>query len=349
MPILFDITYQSSPIAIFGALYYRHVLPDGTLSSWTYASTYGPFPINTSNGTVTTHTLNDVTGNPPEFFPGTVYQFYIDQQCSNGNVEPSTPSDDIWMPACPSFSVLIDLNTSTGVYDLVVTLSDVAGPGTAMNPLLYSITNYNFTVYEMLNTGPVNIGTVTVPYTDIVAALPTTSYNITIQSGDLVNPIVSGITYLIQMSIDITTSTGTEIYECDNAVTVFAPECDTYKITTGKIWAVEYVDCNGQVRKFAGNASVPPFYLCAKLTPKGYWCSGGIQKAPITSTLGIIHQIGSCIPSGTTGNYSIDSGAVVECAPGPGCDSTYNQPYPQNIQNQITLATWNGVIIPPVC
>lgn len=352
MPILFDISYQSSPLAIFGALYYRHILPDGTFSTpWTYASTYGPFVINTSGGTVTNHTLTNVAGNPPEFLPGTVYQFYIDQQCSNGVVEPSDVSDDAWVSACPEFTVSLttDYDDNASSYALLVTLYDVAGPGLPMNPLAYSIANYNFTVYELLNTGPVNIGTTVIPYTNIVAALPTNQYTFIITSSDLVNPIVGGVTYLINMSIDITTSTGLQTYECENAVTVIASECDTYKIYTGKTWAVEYLDCNGQTRKFAGTSSVPPFYICAKQIPKGYWCSGGTQKAPVTTAGGVIHQIGSCVPTGTGSNYTLDQGAVIECAPGPGCDTAYNVPYPTNIQNQITIATWNSVVTSPTC
>ncbi len=349
MPVLFDITYQSSPYAIFGGLYYRHVLPDGTYSTWTFASTYGPFVINTSGGTVTTHTLNDVVGNPPEFFPGTTYQFYIDQQCSNNVVEPSPISDDIWIPACPEFiaNLTVDYDDNASSYAIQISLYDPAGPGAPMNPLAYSIANYNFTVYELLNTGPVNIGTITVPYSNIEAILPATQYTLLITSGDLVNPIVAGITYQINMSIDLTTSTQIETYECPNAVNLLVSECDTFKITTGKTWAIEYLDCNGQVRKFAGTAPVPPFYICAKQIPKGYWCLNGVQKAPVNTTGGVIHAIGSCISTAITG--ILDQGAVITCAPGPGCDSAYNQPYPTNIQNQITLNTWNTVITSVQC
>jgi hypothetical protein len=340
MAIKFDITFQSSPYAILGALYYRHVLPDGTFSPWVLNTTLGPFVINTVGGTVTTHTLNDVMGVSPDFLPATAYQFYIDQQCSNNVVEPSDPVGDYYVEGCPDFTVVPNLEYPLSSYDFLVTIYDLSGAGFPMTPNSYSISNYYFTVYEVLPAGISNIGTITVPYTDVVSNLPATSYSFNITSGDLVNPIVAGILYEVQMSIEITTSTGTIIYECPNRIKVLVSECDTYKIYTGKQWALEYVDCNGIVRKISGSAAVTPFYICAKQIPKGYWCSSGVQKAPVSGGGATIHSIGSCVSSGSGSSYSISDGAVVECPPGPGCDTAFNTPFPTNIQSQIGMSAW---------
>jgi len=348
MAIKFDITFNCSPYATQGMLYYRHILPNGSYSPWVLDTTSGLFIINTMGGTVTTHTLYDVAGVSPDFLPATVYEFYIEQLCSNGETEPSDPSTDVYVEGCPDFTVVMDnsFNPQQASYDLVVTLYDLAGAGFPMNPNAYSVFSYLFTVYETTPTGLLDIGTAVVNYADILAVLPTNSYTFHIQSSDLINPIVGGVLYEVQLSMELVTSTGAYItYECPNRVKVFISECDTYKVYTGKSWVIQYTDCNSQVRKIGGSASMDPFYICAKSIPLGYWCLNGVQKAPVNTSGGVIHQIGQCVATGSGGTYTIDQGAVIECSPGPGCDPAYLVPFPTNIQNQIPPSQWTTAAV----
>lgn len=328
MAIKFDINYICSPLAVLGELYYRHVLPDGTYSPWVFNTTVGTFSINTAGGTVTNQLINDVYGNPPEFFPATTYQFFIRQTCSDEVTVDSPISGDIWVEQCPYYTVSVQWNPDTSSYDFIVSLYDFSGTS-FLDPDEYSIINYSFAVYQITG-GPTYLGTYVVPYTDIQAALPLTNYTFPITSADLVdyqNPGQVPVEYQIVMSLEIATSTGTETFSCPPVSDIIVGECDTYAIYTGENWALEWEDCNGFVHKIGNKTPAGRvFYICARQVPKGYACvptgiAGVTQAEPPKYINGtVIHPIGGYVSSGWTPVTTIKQGAVVEFPPGPGCD-----------------------------
>lgn len=330
MPVLFDITYTCATSAVLGELYYRHLQPDGTYSPWVLNNGLGTFPINTSGGLVTTQLLNDVFGNPPEFYPATAYEFYVKQICADETEVDSPISSQIWVEDCPVYTInVVPDNLNTG-YMFEVTFFDFQFGG-VMNWNSTSISTYNFEFYNLNPTAsnPTGyLGSVPILYTAIQANPNATSYTFYVTSSDLAEPIVPSV-YEVTMTVQFLTSSGVQSFTCDPVTDVLVSECDTFEITTSKNWSLEWVDCapNLPVRKISG--SLPQkFYVCAKQVPKGYACiSSGpnlFQDPPRYNNGQVIHPIGQCVPSTWTlpAGLTIDSGAVVKCvASSPsGCD-----------------------------
>lgn len=356
--IKFNIDYVCSPNAVAGLLYYRFVKPDGTFSNWVVNNTLGPFPIDTQSGTVTLQTLTDVAGNPPDFLPNIVYQFYIEQECRDGSIVDSPISNDIWGEECPVYVTTLT-SYNQGSYGLNITLYDLSGPGNPMNPLAYSVLQYNFEIFEDTGTTLNSLGVITVPYTDIVVGSP--QFDIVVTSSDLAPPgIVSSSNYVVKMEVLLVTSTGTVSFLCDNGQVINILDCNTYKVYIAGTWIVEWTDCSGQTHK-VGNKSTSGgqtevvngnvftyFFICAQTIPIGLGCTipptgppatatvptltgnlivpatpavGTTSQPPsITNTLAYNAGWNSTLPPGTT----LSEGALIQLPPGPGCDSTYN-------------------------
>jgi hypothetical protein len=356
-PVTFNITYTCSPNAVSGLLEYRHVLPDGTWSTWSVNTSLGSFLINPLTGL--TKIINAVVGNGAEFNFNTTYQFRIEQTCQDGTQVYSDPSAEDYAEACIDYVVTLGQEGYVdSSYYLDIIFSNPTGLGGIIDPLLSSITSYIFTVYEITGVNRNNIGSITVDYTDIIPN--SLSHLVTVTSNDLTTPLVSSGVYEVDLQIRFLTSTQTILVDCPAEAPIVLPRCEVYKIWTAEWWRLEYTDCNGIVRKIYNSAPQPSgtvlgltsyFFVCAQSVPTGATCLTS-AVGPFPAGLNppayfnlVTNQITPITNPVTPGSWPQTNhllGAVVEIDPNSvGCDSTYN--------GTAGLSNQNVTVFNPIC
>lgn len=311
----FDITYTCAPAAISGTLEYRHIYPDGTLSPWVVSSMFTNFPINTNNGTVLTHTLNDIEGNAPEFWYNTSYQFRIKQTCYNPTGNPQYT--DLYSDIVEKYAVLcppIKIDDVRGdPSTLSVWIYHQNGPGQIINPLDYSISEFTIQISKQTTPGYVNVSSpIVINYADVY---PTGQFYLVDQISDnnyMSEPVMMGATYRVSLTYKIVTSTGTfNVTTCSPSLPVQTEVCYLWKVLTGDSWHVEWTDCEGNAFTCGGTNPYTVggnkiFYVCSPVQPKGLYCKNGALVAseydPVTGNISKGAQVvtpnsGPCDPN----------------------------------------------------
>ena len=157
-PLNYTINYVCSPNAVNGRLEYRHIQADGTYTSWHLNTTLGIFNINTSGGTVLNQTLLNVPGDGIDFKYNTTYQFRIEQFCNNGTVVYSDLSPFINVVDCMRVDFLVNNDYVDSSYSFTINIYDTLGAGNPMNPLDYSITEYELELFTLINGVRTSVG-----------------------------------------------------------------------------------------------------------------------------------------------------------------------------------------------
>lgn len=314
----FNITFTASPDAYGGYLEYRYILPDGTFSNWQTTLSVGGF-----GGffliTTPTVTLNNVSGNAPDFAYNTTYQFRIKQLCGLDDTFQYSPVDgDYYASLCPTFTVEYgELVQPSGAFPVFVTIPNTVGG---------SIVDYIFKIYDPSNL--VNpLTTQTVPSATVNSSLP---YTFTFDDNNVPGGIVQGTAYVVTVDISIMTSTGPVVIECpDKQIQI--PQCLMWKVYTGDDWVLEWIDCNGQelmcISKapYLNAATNNVLYVCSPSKPVGYKCNGG-----------------NPMPSIINGSGVVVGGAVADSTPAGPCDPmlyNYNTSGPKPVLNGRTCVT----------
>jgi len=346
-PVTFTINYTCSPNAVNGMLYYAHVQPDGTLSSFQQATAYGTFNIVTNGGTVLNQTLTGVYGNGSDFDYNTAYVFKILQFCNNGLTEYSDPTDPVFEANCePRTLTFACSNTyvdSSYFFNVGINLQP--------NFTTSSIAGFFLEIFDITANPSISLGGVNISYNDVVANSNNGFYAFTVTADDLAQPIIQSanayqavLTVLISTGIDpLTGQIITEEFPCDDA-TANTFECRTYKIYTGEFWGLEWTDCNGIKRSCFSDTPTPQsdnnnvlntFYVCSRTVPFGYACVQStpgvfVKSAPyyISPTTGNPTYITNPILPGQIPGVGINRGAVVESYNTSGCDSINNGDLP---------------------
>jgi hypothetical protein len=310
MAVTFNITYTTSAGTISAYLEYRHVLPDGTLSSWTTDTSIGfggvgLIPISPCGFATCNQTITNASGAPTNpYRPDTVYQFRIKEDCvENGITTTSyTPVEgDFYKPSCPLFQVRLgDFNYITLTYDLDIRIFP-AGLTTVINANDYSIVSYTLTInYDhatiggngLPTTGTQN-DTVVIPSTPFT---PNSNYHVVLDNNDLTYGIIMGNTYTVDLTLELIDSLG-NIIEVDvcSPQSLYIPRVDTYRIFGQEYWDVDWLDETGTYKRCAGGSTNPainpspgigygPYFIIhSQVTPRCAYCigvSGNVTAIP---------------------------------------------------------------------
>jgi hypothetical protein len=345
-PLKFDITFVSSPIAQLGILEYRTYDPNtngGIWSNWHQDSTLGTFPINTVNGTVLTHTITGVPGDGVDFRADVVYEFRIQQFCSNGGTVYSDVTSPIFQPYCMPWTLTVNRDYYQSGYSFSLKIYDPSGIGNPLNPSAYSIVSYHAEVYliDPTTAARTSIGIFNVLATDLIPGDP--YYDLYIDNNNLVQPLIqSGNKYEVDFSYVLDNGLQAKLIHC-NTLSVKTPSCQMYRIFTGEWWVLEWTDCSGVARTcynaapFVQTTTDHTFYICSITEPKGYACREvlpGIWKATPPAYLDntgtmidITNPVAYPDPVWLT-PQGVTWGAVVQLVDPLGCDWLYSGDLP---------------------
>jgi len=357
-PVTFNIAYSVSADAVSRTLEYRFLNPSNVFSAWTQNIATGVnTPVNTQNGTVLNFNINPAIGDGNQFYYNTVYQFRVQTICSDGTIEYSDPTTNLYETNCPTVRFIRNRTYGDGGYSFTIILNDSAG-NVPMNPAAYSIVSYQFEIYSVVGVVRTLEGTFTAsalppPAGDIIPGSP--NYSFQVFDNDLINGIQSGGTYELDYSFVLRTGPSTTITVDCNTLQITLPECTTYKIYTNERWNLEYTDCDGipwEVSNVDGQPNPPSsgvnyFFICSQTEPKGFACvnfvlsppalinPGGGQPIPITNPV---------LP----GSWPVNDllyGAVVEIFDVNNCLDCYNGNVVVLSQNAPTPCYPDGAIV----
>lgn len=333
--IKFTINYVCSANAVTGELQYRHILPDGSWSSWIPDFTLGVFAIDTQGGTVLNQVLSDVSGNAYDFTYNTTYDFRIKQTCISGIIEYSNISDPIYVNSCVPFEFIVNPAYVDSSYSFTVRIYDNLGGGNPINPNACSITNYllNISTYDDIVGSVVSVGQFNIPVGDLTPGAPYFDFLIT--ANDLVQPIInSGSEYFLDFSFMYNTGSQIIIVTCPQ-VSVNVPQCSTYRVYANEWFTIEWRDCNG-VYQICSNQSSSgalnpiEFFICSSVQPYGYTCIPAFNKTTsvtggLTLDYNELYVPGQTAwPLSPSGKPMILYGALIELITEGACSSDYN-------------------------